>query len=255
MRRLNYANRTRLGACMSSFVPLTLALKGLFDKPLGELPEALSPRVEREFCLIAWDVLSAEQREIVALQCDYPDDPETEQERRSGWEWAGRKEAIMAQVTEWEATATPTALDLAQKGTRLSELRHELDQIKAEACVDDIEPDTANQTKPKLDLTVLATPAQLLSAFGQWGLKTGWFNEPTKHPWLLAARKQPGRGGNTSAAPLYCPYEVMIGLTTKIRLRHGGVRPSREKGFQLLKRFFPAVYAKFEIMAPDDDQS
>ena len=240
---------------MSSFVPLTSALEGLFHKPLSALEEALGQRVKREFRLIAWDVLSAEQREIVALQCDYPDDPETEQERRSGWEWAGRKEAIMAQVTEWEATATPTALDLAQKGTRLAELRQELDQIKAEACVDDIEPDTTNQTKPKLDLTVLATPAQLLSAFDQWHLKAGWFNEPSKHPWLLAARKRPGRGGNTSAAPLYCPYEVMIGLTTKIRLRYGGVRPSREKGFQLLKRFFPAVYEKFEANAPDYDQS
>jgi len=240
---------------MSSFVPLTLALKGLFDKPLSDLEKVLGQRVKREFRLIAWDVLSAEQREIIALQCDYPDDPEKEQERRSGWEWAGRKEAIMAQIAEWESTATPTALDLVEKQKRLAELQQKLDQIKAEACVDDIEPDTANQTKPKLDLTVLATPAQLLSAFEQWQLKRGWFNEPSKHPWLLAARKQPGRGGNTPAAPLYCPYEVMIGLTTKIRPRDGGVRLSREKGFEFLKRFFPAVYEKFEIMAPDDDQS
>lgn len=240
---------------MSSFAPLTAALEGLFDEPLSALDEALRQRVEREFYPITWDALSAERREIVALQCDYPDDPKTEQERRSGWEWAGRKEAIMAQVTEWKAVTTPTAFDLAEKQKRLAELQQKLDQIKAEACVDDIEPDTANQTKPKPDLTVLATPAQLLSAFGQWGLKNGWFNEPTKHPWLLAARKQPGRGGNKPIAPLYCPYEVMIGLTTQIRPRYGGVRPSREKGFQLLKRFFPAVYEKFDIMAPDDDQS
>ena len=144
---------------MSSFVPLTLALKGLFDKPLGELPEALRPRVEREFRLIAWDVLSAEQREIVALQCDYPDDPETEQERRSGWEWAGRKEAIMAQIAEWESTATPTALDLVEKQKRLAELQQKLDQIKAEACVDDIEPDTVNQTKLMPGMTPLTDSA------------------------------------------------------------------------------------------------
>jgi hypothetical protein len=117
-------------------------------------------------------------------------------------------------------------------------------------------PAAAHPPSPEpLDLTVLEIPAQLLRAFERTGLKKGWFNEPSKHPWLLAARKQPGRGGNTPAAPLYCPYEVMIGLTTKIRPRDGGVRLSREKGFQLLKRFFPAVYEKFEFMAPDDDQS
>ena len=154
---------------MSSFVPLTSALEGLFDEPLSALDEALRQRVKREFRLIAWDVLSAEQREILALQCDYPDDPETEQERRSGWEWAGRKEAIMAQVTEWEATATPTALDLAQKGTRLAELRQELDQIKAEACVDDIEPDTTNQTKPKWSMSTILTARRQLS----WPVEAG----------------------------------------------------------------------------------
>lgn len=240
---------------MSSFVSLTLALKGLFDKPLRALPEALRQRVKTEFCRTPWDKLSAESRRIVALQCDYLDDPETEKERRFWWEWAGRKEAIMTQIAEWEATATPTALDLAQKGTRLAELRQELASMETEDFVGAIESDTANQTKLMPDLTVLATPAQLLGAFGRWGLKKGWFNEPSKHPWLLAARKQPGKGGNKSIAPLYCPYEVMIGLTTQSRPRNPAVRTSKEKGFELLERFFPAVYAKFEIMAPDDDQS
>ena len=117
-------------------------------------------------------------------------------------------------------------------------------------------PAAANPPSPEpIDLAVLATPAQLLGAFGQWGLKRGWFNEPRKHPWLLAARKQPGKGGNKPIAPLYCPYEAMIGLTTQSRPRNAAVRTSKEKGFKLLERFFPAVYAKFEIMAPDADQS
>jgi hypothetical protein len=109
-------------------------------------------------------------------------------------------------------------------------------------------------TQQTIDINLLATPEELSKVFGVWGLKTGWFNEPSKHPWLLAARKRLGRGGNKSVAPLYCPYEVMIGLTTQTRPRYG-VRPSQEKGFELLGRFFPAVYEKFEIMAPDDDQS
>ena len=117
-------------------------------------------------------------------------------------------------------------------------------------------PAVANPPSPApLDLTVLAIPAQLLCAFERRGLKKGWFNEPSKHPWLLAARKQPGRGGNKPVAPLYCPYEVMIGLTTQIRPRYGGVRLGRKPGFELLKRFFPDVYDKFDYMAPDDDQS
>ena len=117
-------------------------------------------------------------------------------------------------------------------------------------------PDTDSLIIPEhLDTSVLATPAQLLGAFGQWGLKKGWFNEPSKHTWLLAARKQRGKGSNKPIPPLYCPYEVMIGLNTKIRPRNGGVRPSLEKGFEHLGRFFPAVYTKFEYMAPDNDQS
>ena len=144
---------------MSSFVHLTLALKGLFDKPLSALPEALRQRVKTEFCLIPWDELSAEDRRIVARQCDYPDDPETEQERRFWWKWAGRKEAIMAQVTEWEAVATPTALDLTEKQIQLAKLKQELARIEAEVFVGATESDTANQTKLMPGMTPLTASA------------------------------------------------------------------------------------------------
>jgi hypothetical protein len=130
---------------MSSFVSLTLALKGLFGEPLSALPKALRQRVKTEFSLIPWCKLSAEDRRIVALQCDYPDDPETEQERRFWWDWARRKEAIMTQITKWKAIASPTALDLAQKETRLPELRQELARLEAEEFVGTIESDTSNQ--------------------------------------------------------------------------------------------------------------
>lgn len=240
---------------MSSFVNLTLALEGLFDEPLSALPEALRQRVEAEFCPTQWDELSVESRRIVALQRDYQHGPETEKERRVWWEWASRIEAIMAQIAEWEATATPTALDLTEKQKRLAELRQELASVKTEDIVGAIESDTANQTKLALDLTVLATPAQLLSAFGVWGLKKTWFNCLGNHDWLLEARVRVGVGGNNSKAPLFCPLRVMIGLTTRTKPRKGSQpRTSLEKGWKLLKINFPLVYQANAHLAPDDDQ-
>ena len=100
---------------MNQFFSLSLALEDWFDKPLSALPKALRQRVKAEFRLIPWLKLSAKDRRIVALQCDYQVDPETEQERRFWWELAGRKEHIMTQIAEWESAASPTALDLAEK--------------------------------------------------------------------------------------------------------------------------------------------
>jgi len=118
---------------MSGFVSLTLALEGLFDKPLQSIDdEKLRKRVANRFAYISWDQLSAEDRRIVALQGDYLDDPETEQERWFTWKWGERKKAIITQVAEWEAVATPTALDLTEKQKRLAELQQELARMETE---------------------------------------------------------------------------------------------------------------------------
>jgi hypothetical protein len=85
----------------------------------------------------------------------------------------------------------------------------------------------------------------LLKAFGQWGLKKDWFNSPRKHGWLSEARKRIGVGGNQSQPPLYCPYEVMVGLATKTKPRYGHRPMSERKGWQILRQRFSAAYSKF----------
>lgn len=117
-------------------------------------------------------------------------------------------------------------------------------------------PSSVESVPPEpLDTKVLATPAELLRAFGVWGLKEDWFNSPSKQSWLLAARKQIGVGGNRPKPPLYCPYEVMFGLATKTRPRNGAKRMSQEKGLQVLRIRFPDANCKFQAFEITDDQS
>lgn len=118
-------------------------------------------------------------------------------------------------------------------------------------------PGTANSINSEpFDPDVLATPSQLLKAFEQWGLKKNWFDAPGKQAWLSAARKQIGIGGNKPTPPLYCPLEVMIGLTTKIRRgKNAPPRISEEKGWHILRGHFPATFEKFRGYEVIDNQS
>ncbi len=112
------------------FESLTLVLENLFETPLDQLPVALRQRVEREFFPMPWDSLSAEQRRSVALQVDYQNDPATGQDRRFWWVFYERMRDLEKQIATWEAIATPTASDLAQREARLAELRQELAGMK-----------------------------------------------------------------------------------------------------------------------------
>ena len=98
---------------------------------------------------------------------------------------------------------------------------------------------TVFQGDPPIDFNLLATRAQLLSAFGNRGLKKAWFNELNSHSWLLAARRSKGQGqrGNV-VEPLFCPLAVMNGLVTSIR---GVSRMSADNGWSVLERHFPHV--------------
>lgn len=141
---------------MSNFDSLILALQGWFDKPLCDLPVALRQRVEDDFFPMPWDRLNAEGRRSVARQLDYKHDPATEHERQAAWEFSERMMAVESQIAQWEAVATPTALDLAQKEKRLEELRQDLARIEAEAFVAAGEPRTADQTEAPPIANVLA---------------------------------------------------------------------------------------------------
>lgn len=141
---------------MSSFDSLTLAFEGWFDKPLCDLPDSLRQRVEEDFWPMPWDRLTAAGRRDVMRQLDYQHDPATEPERQDGWERSERMIAVETQIAQWEAIATPTALDLAQKETRLALLRQDLARIEAEVFVAAGEPSTADQTESPPIANVLA---------------------------------------------------------------------------------------------------
>lgn len=114
---------------MSDFDSLTWALEGWFDRPLHKLPDAVRQRVEGDFP-VPWDSLSIDQRRSAAYQWDYQHDPATEQDREFWWDFFLRKSVIEKQIAEWEAVATPTAGDLAQKEKRVAELRQELARME-----------------------------------------------------------------------------------------------------------------------------
>lgn len=116
---------------VSDFNSLTLLLEPWFDKPLSELPDELRQRIKQDF-LPPWDALSPDQRREAALQIDYQRDPATEEDRQRGWDLTLRRERIENDIAAWEATATPTASDLAHKEARLAELNRELDQLDRE---------------------------------------------------------------------------------------------------------------------------
>lgn len=101
---------------------------------------------------------------------------------------------------------------------------------------------------PLINFDLLATKEALLDAFRQWGLNPDWFNDLNSRQWLLNARQVKGHGqrGNRTP-PLFCPFKVMQGLTTKVR---GIKRISPEKAWSVLEHKFPKVYANFSVHDP-----
>jgi hypothetical protein len=103
---------------------------------------------------------------------------------------------------------------------------------------------------PGFDWAVLATRDQLAVAFGAFtGLNVAWFKNLKDTPALRAARKVVGRGQRGSTVePWFCPFEVMLWLVNPKRKK--GRRLSEEKGWDLLERHFPKVYALKQIADP-----
>ena len=120
-----------------AFESLTLALEGLFDKPLEELPSALRQRIERNLITHSlWDRLSPEQRQGKAAQWDYQNDPATEPERRERWNYLSplftRLVEAEKELAKWEATDSkglPSEEEL--KESKIKGLQKEIDQINA----------------------------------------------------------------------------------------------------------------------------
>ncbi|MDR7375412.1 hypothetical protein J2X19_000070 [Rhodoferax ferrireducens] len=101
-----------------------------------------------------------------------------------------------------------------------------------------------------LDYSLLATPAELLDAFGKWGMQAAWFSDLNSRKWLHDSRRRTGQGqrGHT-IEPLFCPFEVMNGLIRKVRKEK---RLQPDTAWRTLEHKFPKVYATFENHDPRD---
>lgn len=112
------------------------------------------------------------------------------------------------------------------------------------------EPQAAAPERTATDFAMLASREQLIAAFGAFtGMKADWFDNIKDKPALLAARRITGQGGRGHLAePFFCPFDVMQWLVSAKR-RTG--KPLREaKGWELLEKHFPKVYASRSIGDP-----
>lgn len=132
IRAVRYAAIPPVVHMDASFASLAVALDVWFDKPNEDMPDELRHRVETDFSPMPWNDLSPDQRRSVAAQWDYQHDPAMESDRQYWWDFYQRMQAVEVQIEQWDSIATPTATDLAQKESRLTELQRELANMKNE---------------------------------------------------------------------------------------------------------------------------
>ena len=116
-----------------TFEDLTLALDGQFDKPLEELPEALRQRVVREFFMVRWNAITADQRRCHAQNLDNRNNPDKEPERH---EWQNYFSPLFTRLGEakkelarMEATDARTPSEEKLKTSEIKKLQEEIDHI------------------------------------------------------------------------------------------------------------------------------
>jgi hypothetical protein len=99
---------------------------------------------------------------------------------------------------------------------------------------------------------LLATPAELIAAFGSFtGMNKAWFNDLKYKPQLKDARGIVGVSGRGGTAPFFYVFPVMQWLISPAR-RTG--RPlGADKGWQLFESHFPRAYAEFSVGDPRTD--
>jgi hypothetical protein len=179
-------------------------------------------------------------------------------EDRAHWELACALDEVKEQRSRLQAMHPTNLTEESLKANRLEELAAEADAISAR--LDEFEasmrPDAEASDAPanrrlseSLDVSLLADPDELCTAFASFGLKRAWFDDLNSRNWLRTARKVVGQGQRgRRRPPLFCPFEVMIGLVTKSRKR----RLSEATGWRLLKAHFPKVYAAHSAGDPCD---
>ncbi|WP_155986361.1 hypothetical protein [Thioalkalivibrio sp. ALE9] len=112
-----------------AFLPLAKALDGWFDKTLAALPIGLRLRVAADFAPSPWDPLSAEQRRTRAMEWDYQNHPETEQERQRYFDLQVRHEELEAKLRDERQRDARTPSEAEKKEQRIAEIEGEVDEV------------------------------------------------------------------------------------------------------------------------------
>lgn len=144
---------------------------------------------------------------------------------------------------------------LVKRGRKIpEELRPFLpqnDESKPQPAPTPATPQLVQEVGIAFDYRALATPEELISAFGNFtGMDASWFTSIKDKPALRAARKKPGTGGRNPTPPLFCPYEVMLWLVDEGRKTGTSIQP--ETGWRILKNHFPRAYEPRAIGDPND---
>lgn len=101
-------------------------------------------------------------------------------------------------------------------------------------------------SKAAIDYARLATPQQLIDAFGRFtGMDASWFESLSGTPKLLGARRQPGKSGRNHLPPLFCPYAVMTWLIDPKRKKGRPIEP--KTGWRRLKEKFPKAFEAYGV--------
>ena len=99
---------------------------------------------------------------------------------------------------------------------------------------------------------MMASIDQLCAAFGSFtDMDSTWFRNLKDVPRLKAARHMPGQGGRAKREPLFYVYPVFEWLLYTKRKKGRSMSPGT--GWRLLKSHFPMVYAKYELLDPNQD--
>jgi hypothetical protein len=176
------------------------------------------------------------------------------------WELTCALAAAEAEVRRWKAMAFANVTEALGVDARLqvaetsyADARRKLDEHEAVlASVASLQATADTETCEPIDRALLATRNELLAAYEAFGLKQSWFAELKSHLWLLAARKVTGQGQRgSSVEPLFCPYKVMLGLTTASR----NAKLNVDNGWRIFERRFPAAYRNVEAMDPRRDRT
>lgn len=206
--------------------------------PVKEVPaDAFSSEVIR--------ALPVDRREEAIHQLQTQGEFRDSEAGRAHWDLVREQQRIEAEQRRWQLMHPQSVTEAVLHDAKLKELAAELTAVSdrmrslAVALAGDV------YTPP--DYARLATPDELVAAFGSYGLKRSWFDDLKGRKWLLEARKVLGQGQRgRRCKPLFCPFEVMTGLIDKSRTS----KLSPKAGWRILEQEFPAVYAAKSVGDP-----